>query len=157
VTVATRGGRPRRSGIDLHCVRHLDVRDVTKLVGIPITAPARTLVDLCAVVPARKIEKAFEQAHVLRLIVPGAIEAALARSVGRRPLHSESCSWSRPPCRPSPAASWRRLSWHSAGAAACPIPRLELAGFPATRFTHYQVMHEPDDTLRRTSRLVLGQ
>jgi very-short-patch-repair endonuclease len=34
---------------------------------------------------------------------------------------------------------------------------LELAGFPVTRFTHYQVMHEPGDTLRRTSRLVLGQ
>jgi very-short-patch-repair endonuclease len=34
---------------------------------------------------------------------------------------------------------------------------LELAGFPVTRFTHDQVIHEPDDTLRRTQSLVLAQ
>ncbi len=84
VTVATRGGRPRRPGIDLHCVRRLDERDLTVLDGIPITTPARTLVDLSAVVPNRRLEKAFEQAHVLQLIAPGAIEEALDRAVGRK-------------------------------------------------------------------------
>jgi very-short-patch-repair endonuclease len=34
---------------------------------------------------------------------------------------------------------------------------LELAGFPVTRFTHDQVLCEPDDTLERTRRLVEGQ
>ena len=33
---------------------------------------------------------------------------------------------------------------------------LELAGFHVTRFTDQQVLYEPDDTLRRTRR-VLGQ
>jgi very-short-patch-repair endonuclease/predicted transcriptional regulator of viral defense system len=201
VTVATRGGRPRRSGIDLHCARHLDVRDVTKLVGIPITTPARTLVDLCAVVPARKIEKAFEQAHVLRLIVPGAIEAALAHSVGRKTaalrrlllIETSTSTLTRSEleeaflalCRrgglPDPEVNvrlhgyevdflWRKqrrvveldgYAFHSGRQAFGRDRRkdidLELAGFPVTRFTHYQVMHEPGDTLRRTSRLVLGQ
>jgi very-short-patch-repair endonuclease len=34
---------------------------------------------------------------------------------------------------------------------------LELAGFPVTRFTHDQVIYQPEDTLRRTQRLVHGQ
>src|SRR5919109_926282 len=49
VTVATRAGRAKRKGIRLHCVRSLDPADVTELNGIPITTPARTLVDLNAV------------------------------------------------------------------------------------------------------------
>jgi very-short-patch-repair endonuclease len=84
VTVPTQGGRRRRRGIDLHCVRRLDERDVTALDRIPIISAARTLVDLSAVVPDRKLEKAFEQAHVLQLIAPGAIEEALDRAVGRK-------------------------------------------------------------------------
>jgi len=201
VTVATRSGRPRRSGIDLHCVRHLDGRDITKLAGIPITTPARTLVDLCAVVPARRIEKAFEQAHVLQLIAPGAIEAALAQAVGRKTAALRSLllvETSTPTltrseleeaflalCRrgglPDPEVNvrlhgyevdflWRKqrrvveldgYAFHSGRQAFGRDRRkdidLELAGFPVARFTHYQVMHEADDTLRRTSRLVLGQ
>ena len=34
---------------------------------------------------------------------------------------------------------------------------LELAGFPVTRFTHDQVIYDPDETLRRTAWLVTGQ
>jgi very-short-patch-repair endonuclease len=34
---------------------------------------------------------------------------------------------------------------------------LELAGLPVTRFTHDQILNEPEDTLRRTQRLVWGQ
>jgi predicted transcriptional regulator of viral defense system len=48
VSVETRSGRKRQPGIHPHCVRRLDPKDVTVLHGIPITTPARTLVDLCA-------------------------------------------------------------------------------------------------------------
>lgn len=34
---------------------------------------------------------------------------------------------------------------------------LELAGFPVTRFTHHQVVYEPDETLACAQRLVLSQ
>jgi predicted transcriptional regulator of viral defense system len=87
VTVVTRGGRAKRPGIDLHCVRRLDPRDVTVRDGIPITTVPRTLVDLCSVVPPRMVERALEQAYVLRLIEPGAIEDALSRAAGRKRLH----------------------------------------------------------------------
>jgi len=84
VTIATRGGRPRREGIDLRCVRRLDPRDVTELDGIPITTPARTLVDLDAVVPDRLVERALDQAYVLRLLAPGELEDTIQRAHGRK-------------------------------------------------------------------------
>ncbi len=84
VTTATRGGRPRREGIDLRCVRRLDPRDVTELDGIPVTTPARTLVDLDAVVPDRLVERALDQAYVLRLLAPGELEDAMERAHGRK-------------------------------------------------------------------------
>jgi very-short-patch-repair endonuclease len=83
VTVETRGGRPRRRGITIHCCRSIDPRDVMVMDGIPITTPARTLIDLSGVVPARQLEKAFEQARIRRLIRPGELEDALARAAGR--------------------------------------------------------------------------
>jgi very-short-patch-repair endonuclease len=84
VTVGVRGTRAKRPGIDIHCVRRLHPEDVTVLHGLPITTPARTLVDLCAKVPPRMIERALEQSHVLQLIAPGAVEHALQRAPGRK-------------------------------------------------------------------------
>ena len=43
-----RGGRARRPGIRLHCRRSLCADDVTVLDGLPITTPARTVLDLAA-------------------------------------------------------------------------------------------------------------
>ncbi|HEV7846525.1 MAG TPA: type IV toxin-antitoxin system AbiEi family antitoxin domain-containing protein [Thermoleophilaceae bacterium] len=83
VTVPTKGGRPRRQGINLHCCRFLDPRDLMNKDGIPITTPARTLVDLSGIVPARQLERAFEQARIRRLIRPGELEDALGRAAGR--------------------------------------------------------------------------
>jgi very-short-patch-repair endonuclease len=201
VTVAARGGRPKRRGIDLHCVRQLDSRDVTVLSGIPITTVARTLVDLCAVVPPRRIERALEQSYVLQLIAPGAIEDALERARGRKTSalrtllatekHAPTLTRSELEeaflalCRrgglPDPEVNaqlhgyevdflWREqrrvievdgYAFHSVRGAFERDRRkdvdLELAGFPVTRFTHHQVLHEADETLRRTQRLVHGQ
>jgi very-short-patch-repair endonuclease len=84
VTVPRSGGRTERPGIRLHCPRRLDPEDVTERNGIPITTVARTLVDLCAVVNDRQLERALEQAYVLRLLAPGAVEDTLDRANGRK-------------------------------------------------------------------------
>ena len=201
VTVRTRGGRPTRRGIALHCVRRLDRRDVTVATGIPITTVARTLVDLCAVVPPRRVERALEQSYVLQLVAPNAIEEALSRAPGRRTtvLRTLIEAEARPTtftrseleeaflalCRrgglPDPEVNarlcgyevdflWRKqrrvievdgYAFHSVRGAFERDRKkdvdLELAGFPVTRFTHDQVIHRPEDTLRRARRLVLGQ
>ena len=84
VTVPGHTGRRKRPGIHLHCVRRLHPDDITEHHGIPTTSVPRTLVDLCEVVPDRLVERALDQAYVLRLVAPNALEEALARANGRR-------------------------------------------------------------------------
>ena len=201
VTVGTRSGRRRQPGIDLHCVRRLDQTDVTTLSGMPITTVARTLVDLCAVLPDRMVERALEQSYVLQLVEPRTIENALTRVPGRKTAalrrllaretatptltRSELEEAFLALCRrgglPDPEVNvqlhgyevdflWRKqrrvvevdgYAFHSMRGAFERDRRkdvdLELAGFPVTRFTHHQVMREPDATLRRTALLLAGQ
>jgi very-short-patch-repair endonuclease len=79
VTVCGRhpGSRP---GITLHRpVAPLELRDVGTVERIPITKPARTLVDLGASVRLRDLEQAIAEAYARRMVTPGALEAVLAR------------------------------------------------------------------------------
>ncbi len=80
VEITVRGGDRRRDGIRVHRVADLDQRDLTRHARIPITTPARTLVDLAFVAEDRELARAFEQAQILRLVTPRDIRAALARS-----------------------------------------------------------------------------
>jgi Transcriptional regulator, AbiEi antitoxin/Protein of unknown function (DUF559) len=73
-----------RAGIDLHCSTTLTERDVTVEDSIPCTTVARTLVDLGDVVNRRAVEKAVDQAEVLRVFDLKAVEDALARAGPRR-------------------------------------------------------------------------
>lgn len=83
VTAPGRAPRPRK-GIDVHGSRMLERVDVTTVRGIPCTSVARTLLDLAEVVDRRGVERACEQAEVLRLFDRTAIEEVLARAQGRK-------------------------------------------------------------------------
>jgi hypothetical protein len=67
VTVASTGFRSRE-GIRVHCSSVLERRDVMRHDGIPVTAPARTLVDLAAVVNEKVLRAAVRRALGLRRI-----------------------------------------------------------------------------------------
>jgi very-short-patch-repair endonuclease len=58
--------RRRRPGISIHQVR-LPPDEITTHEGIPVTTVPRTLFDLAAVVPQRRLERALNEAEVLRL------------------------------------------------------------------------------------------
>ena len=73
-----------RPGIKAHAAATLRARDITTRHGIPCTTVARTLLDLADVVPRRHVERALEQAEVLRVFDLAAIEDVLARANGRR-------------------------------------------------------------------------
>jgi len=76
---APRDLRPRRG---LHPHRAvLPADEITVLDGIPTTTPARTLLDLAAVVSRRSLERALDEAEVLRLPGP---QTLLDRYPGRR-------------------------------------------------------------------------
>ncbi len=74
----------RKPGIRIHCVTKLDPRDVRRLKGIPITTPARTILDLAAVVPSRELERALAEASARRLVRRSELLSLIAR-VGPRP------------------------------------------------------------------------
>jgi len=83
VTIEARGTAGRHREIDLHAVRRLDPRDVTIHERMPVTTVARTIVDVAATSPRRVTERVLEQAYVLRLLTPGALEDAMRRATGR--------------------------------------------------------------------------
>jgi very-short-patch-repair endonuclease len=78
-----RAGRAR-PGIDAHTSGTLLPRDIEEVDGIRCTSVARTLLDLAAVLPRRSIERAFDEAEVLRVLDANAIEDVLARAGNHR-------------------------------------------------------------------------
>jgi Transcriptional regulator, AbiEi antitoxin/Protein of unknown function (DUF559) len=83
VTLPSRSARPR-PGIDVHRSTTLDPADLTTIDGIPCTSLARTLLDLAEVVDESAVEKAVNQAEVLRKFDLRAVNAVLSSAAGRR-------------------------------------------------------------------------
>jgi hypothetical protein len=67
VTVRTTAGR-HRSDIAVHRSRGLRAADVTTHRRIPITTPARTLLDIAPDLSDRELERALDEAERLRLL-----------------------------------------------------------------------------------------
>ena len=68
VTVAGNAGRKRRQGVKVHRSRTLAHRDTTTHRGIPITTPARTIVDLARTLSGRPLEHMIDLADQRRLV-----------------------------------------------------------------------------------------
>jgi very-short-patch-repair endonuclease len=68
VTVAGDPGRSRRAGIRIHRSSTLTPDETTEHKAIPITTPARTLIDLAGTLKGRPLEQALDRAELLRLI-----------------------------------------------------------------------------------------
>jgi very-short-patch-repair endonuclease len=83
VTIAGRdcGQRP---GIRLHRVAAFDTRDARTIHGIPITAPARTILDLAPHLKARELEQAVAEGYARGLVSRSGLAAQLARYPHRR-------------------------------------------------------------------------
>ena len=83
VTLPSSSTRSRPT-IDAHRSSTLQPRDITTVDGIRCTTVARTLVDLGDVVSRRAVERAVDQAEVLRVFDGGAVAEALARAGPRK-------------------------------------------------------------------------
>jgi hypothetical protein len=73
-----------RPGIEVHSSLTLSGADIATVDGIPCTAVARTLVDLGDVVDRAAVERAVDQAEMLRVFDGRAIHEALTRAGPRR-------------------------------------------------------------------------
>lgn len=74
-------GRP---GIHLHRRRVLESRDRDERNGVPVTSPARTIVDTAPDLSADQLERRINLADSLDLIDPDALAAELPRMRGQR-------------------------------------------------------------------------
>ncbi len=74
--------RPR-PGVRIHRATHLDPADIRRHASLPVTAPARTLIDFAAGASHAQLTRALAEARVLRLVSDRSLAAALGRA-GRR-------------------------------------------------------------------------
>jgi very-short-patch-repair endonuclease len=74
----------RRPGLRVHRSRVLGREDVRTVRRIPVTAPARTLLDLAEVARDRELERAVDESIVRGLTSRAALAAALERANGHR-------------------------------------------------------------------------
>jgi hypothetical protein len=95
VTVAGDGGRKRRAGLRVHRSR---TSEATSHRGIPITTPARTIIDLARTLHGRPLEAMLDRAEHLRLVdfgefaqrpIPLSLQAVLSLYTATNPTRSE--------------------------------------------------------------------
>src|SRR5262249_38685834 len=72
-----------RDNLVVHSIDALDVRDRDTVRGIPVTSPARTLIDFAAEAEDDELEAAVSEGRALKLIRDGDLERAIERT-GRR-------------------------------------------------------------------------
>jgi len=169
VTVKRRGGRKNRPGIRIHRSSTLTQPQTTRRANIPVTTPARTLLDLRRCVSPAELGRARRQAEVLgyRLGDAAEIEPELTRSELERRFLA-LCARNR---LPSPEVNlrigdyvvdfvWRRSAlivetdgyrYHRGRHAFEHDHRrqahLAAAGYEVLRFTWRQIVDDPDNVV----------
>jgi predicted transcriptional regulator of viral defense system len=83
IDVLVPGNRRARTGFRVHRVRNLDPRDTTTHLGIPITTPARTLVDLAGMLTAPQLANVIHEAAFRNRFDEDKTREAMARAQGR--------------------------------------------------------------------------
>jgi very-short-patch-repair endonuclease len=83
ITVVGRNAGRSRPGLQIHHATKLDPRDIRQHQGLPVTAPARTILDLAASLADRELEHVFDEALVRRLMRRSEVRAMLERHPGR--------------------------------------------------------------------------
>jgi very-short-patch-repair endonuclease len=79
-----RSGRRRRPGLRIHRPRTLQQHEVTSRHGIPVTTPARTILDLAATLRPARLEHLLDQAEIRELTDYPALDAMAAAHPGHR-------------------------------------------------------------------------
>jgi very-short-patch-repair endonuclease len=83
VTVPRVAGRRRRDGIVVHRVTGLRAEEATIHHRIPVTSPARTILDLSSAIPRRQLERAIDEAERLRHCTEGDLREIARKHRGR--------------------------------------------------------------------------
>src|SRR4051794_21182374 len=84
VSVPGRAGRMKRRGLRIHRPRTLRPTEVTSHQGIPVTTPARTILDLAATLQPHRLERLLDRAEILELTDYPALDAMARAHAGHR-------------------------------------------------------------------------
>lgn len=84
IDVTTIGRHVAPRGVRPHTIRALHLADRRVLRGIPVSSPARALLEVAAELTPRELADAVEQAQIKRLVTKAQIAAAIERSPRRR-------------------------------------------------------------------------
>jgi very-short-patch-repair endonuclease len=83
IDVTLTGASRRHRGVRIHRSTTLLTAERTRIEGIPVTTPDRTLLDLAVLQPGRELERAVAEAFARGLTTEGRLARVLARHVGR--------------------------------------------------------------------------
>ena len=83
IDVTVPGQRRTRAGFAIHRCRNLDPRDATIHQGIPITTPARTLVDLAGTLTTHQLANVIHEAAFRNRFDAAKTNEAMARAQGK--------------------------------------------------------------------------
>ncbi len=79
-----RGGVKNRRGIRAHSSRSMHRREIRLRHGLPVTSPARTLLDIAPDLSRRELERALDEALATHIMTKSQLTEVLERSQGRR-------------------------------------------------------------------------
>ena len=120
------GGRARRPGIRIHRSRALVADEVTVLRGLPITTPARTLLDLSAA-GIRNLDTVLDLAERQHLIDFAELHALLARYPRRPGTHSLKAQLARYRGPIDARSELERLVYKLCDAHGLPLPQVNCS------------------------------
>jgi hypothetical protein len=151
----------RRPGLRVRGRPSLAEADVTAILGIPVTAVARTLVDLATELGPLSLERAEDSRGLGRC---GAFSTS-RRSDSRTPISrfSSARSSAQPACHPDLdlVVETDGLRYHRTPSTQARDARRDrthiLAGMTPLRFTHYEIKYESMDVRRTLARAAAMQ
>ncbi len=135
VTV-TRSGAHSRPGLRVHRVGALHPADARRRRGLPVTSPARTLVDLAGDVRPPELDAAFERARTARLVRPADVRASLARNPARRGAPAVRALVDDRPGLTRSAAERRLLDLLGRGGLPRPLTNVRVSGHEVDMVWH---------------------
>jgi very-short-patch-repair endonuclease len=129
IHVLTRDHHRRHGGIRLHRVPGLRPDEVTRLHGIAITRPSRTLIDLAGSASPRELERALAEALALRLVTLAGLRKHVDRLAGNRGTAALRALLDSPPAVTRSEAEARFLLSVRRARLPAPETNVRVAGF----------------------------
>lgn len=118
--------RRRHPGVLTHEVRTLTTEDRALVDGIPLTSPARTLLDLATALPRHQFTRAYEEADRIHLVNEVDARSLLSRCNGHRGSGLLAAMLDETFAHPPTRSELERLFYELPESAGLPVPQVNV-------------------------------